>query len=147
MAHLEKQFWCNGLLLVFIAATLLGCGKKEEAYQSTPEPRSSNPELHAKDAGVSDTAAYARSDSESILGIEIDDSVVPAGALIKSVVANSEAAKHDLHPNDVITKIGDISITNAQDFKTAYSAVRPTMAITLALLRDNTFQDVALVKP
>lgn len=159
MDTIEKPSWYKGAVILFIAAILFGCGKKEEAATSTeaapvaqtltiPESRSVNPESHAQGAGVADTAAYARSDSSTVFGLNLVDSVVPSGALITSIVPDSQASKFRLQANDIIVKVGDTEIATALDFKLAYGAIRPTMASEIALLRDNQLHDnIDIIKP
>lgn len=163
MCTTEKQYWFKFTLSVFVAAAFSACGKKEESHlpmpvftpapvpavQSTPitEPRSVNPELYAKDAGVSDTAAFASSESPTVLGINLVDNAVPVGALITSIVTSSQATKFDLQPNDVIVKIGDTVISTALEFKSAYDETRPTMATEITLIRKGVQHNVDIIKP
>ncbi|KQV18891.1 MULTISPECIES: S1C family serine protease [unclassified Kitasatospora] len=60
----------------------------------------------------------------------------PAGAVVVGVTAGGPAADAGLQPGDVITKIGDTTITNLNGLTTALAALQPGAKVTVTYQRD-----------
>jgi serine protease Do len=67
---------------------------------------------------------------------------VHAGALVTDVQPNTPAARAGLRSGDVITKAGDVSVTDADQLKLAVSETAPGTRIDLKVLRDGATKDV-----
>jgi putative serine protease PepD len=59
------------------------------------------------------------------LGVSLDDSSSPAGAMIQGLSAGAPAAKAGLHCNDVITKLGSVTVGSAGDVTVAIGNKQP----------------------
>ena len=59
------------------------------------------------------------------LGVSLDDSTFPAGAVIRGLSSSAPAKKAGLRCNDVITKIGSVTIGSASDVTVAIGSKKP----------------------
>lgn len=161
MEKRKQQFWYKCLSFFFAIGTLVACGKKEDAayqersivqnqeQQTAIVPQvvleSENPEIYAKGNAVYDTAAYFNPEEPKVFGINIADHEFPDGAIITSILENSQASKFDLQSNDVILKINDIPTPTASDFEKLYRSADSKIAVEITLLRKGEIRNVDII--
>jgi len=67
---------------------------------------------------------------------------VHTGALVTDVMPGTPAAKAGVHSGDVITKVGDVTVADADQLKLAVSEMAPGAKLDLQLLRDGATKTV-----
>nr|WP_314074621.1 Do family serine endopeptidase [uncultured Roseococcus sp.] len=68
----------------------------------------------------------------------------PEGALVGEIQANSPAARGGLRPGDVVTKVGETSVTNPRDLARLIGDSRPGSTVQLTVQRDGQSRDVSV---
>lgn len=164
MDRSKKLYWYNSqhiFIIVALSGLIVACGEKEEnnpspapvepvasAPTDPQPPRSQNPEAYAKETGESDTAAYAAGINHNTkLGIYIKDHEgINTGPIIESIDSGSKASGLDLQPNDIITNIGDIKISTAEDFSEKYNSIDNGIKFSIWIVRNDEKRQVEITK-
>lgn len=94
--------------------------------------------LGATSRPLVDTGSQSQSSSRSrgYLGVQVEESSDPPGAILKEVVANSPAEKAELKKDDIVIKVSDTVIKNNVDFLQVLSQSRPGQKLALTIIRD-----------
>jgi membrane-associated protease RseP (regulator of RpoE activity) len=72
----------------------------------------------------------------AFLGVSVQDAASNGGAEITAVRAGSPAATAGLKQGDVVTKVGDTAVTNAEDLMNAIRSHKPGDDVTITYTRD-----------
>ncbi len=78
----------------------------------------------------------APDNNKAMLGVSTEPSTNNDGALVKSVNANTPAAKAGLRDGDIITKVDKTTITSPQDLVAAINNYKPGDKVSVSLKRD-----------
>jgi putative serine protease PepD len=78
------------------------------------------------------------------IGVSVDDSTNPAGALIGGITAGTPAARAGFHCNDVITKIGNTTVASSDDVTTAIAGKKPGDTVTFTYVRNGSKHTVSV---
>jgi putative serine protease PepD len=78
------------------------------------------------------------------IGVSLDDSTNPAGAVVRGISTGTPAARAGLHCGDVITKVGSTTIGSSDDITTAIAGKKPGDTLTFTYVRSGQTHTVSV---
>jgi S1-C subfamily serine protease len=106
-----------------------------------------SPKDLAKGDAVSDTAVHFDLGTAQRLGIKVQDNLDPPGMRIVAVEENSNAKKAGLELNDIVTRMNDEPVHNADDFKKKYEPMLRDVSFGIQYLRNGVVYDSNVITP